>query len=163
MPERKEVLKLLEESGIPFELSEHPAAFNIEEISKIDLPYPDRIAKNLFVRDDKKKNYFLITVLGHRRIDLKEFRKSQGTRPLSFASSDDLLTYLKLTPGSVTPMGLLNDTNHRVTLFLDDSFLEENGMIGIHPNDNTATVWLRTEDLIRFLSSHGTAVQLVQL
>ena len=161
MPEENEILDLLGECGIPYELSEHPAVFNIEEIRKIDLPYPDRIAKNLFVRDDKKKNYFLLTVMGHQRVDLKEFRKAHGTRALSFASSEDLFTYLKLTPGAVTPLGLLNDTDHRVILFLDAGFLEGNGMIGVHPNDNTATVWLSTNDLIRLLGRKGTIVKTV--
>lgn len=161
MHDQNETLKLLEEYGIPYELSEHPAVFNIEEISKIDLPYPDRIAKNLFIRDDKKRNYALLTIMGHQRVDLKEFRKSQGTRALSFASSEDLFRFLKLTPGAVTPLGLLNDSDHSVRLFLDASFLEGNGKIGVHPNDNTATVWLSTNDLIRLLSTHGTTIQTV--
>lgn len=161
MPDQNETLKLLEEYGIPYELSEHPAVFNIEEISKIDLPYPDRIAKNLFIRDDKKRYYALLTIMGHQCVDLKEFRKSQGTRALSFASSEDLFRFLKLTPGAVTPLGLLNDSDHSVRLFLDASFLEGNGKIGVHPNDNTATVWLSTNDLIRLLSTHGTTIHTV--
>ena len=161
MPDRNEILNLLREHGIAYELSEHPAVFNIEEISKIELPYPDRIAKNLFIRDDKKRNYSLLTVMGHQRVDLKEFRKAQGTRALSFASSEDLFRFLKLMPGAVTPLGLLNNTDHSVTLFLDASFLEGNGMIGVHPNDNTATVWLSTKNLIRLLSTHGTTIQTV--
>ena len=161
MPDRSEILNLLEEYGIPYELSKHPAVFNIEEISKIELPYPDRIAKNLFIQDDKKRNYTLLTVMGHQRVDLKEFRKAQGTRALSFASSEDLFRFLKLTPGAVTPLGLLNDNDHSVRLFLDASFLEGNGKIGVHPNDNTATVWLNTNDLIRLLRTHGTTIQTV--
>ena len=161
MPDRSEILNLLEEYGIPYELSKHLAVFNIEEISKIELPYPDRIAKNLFIQDDKKRNYTLLTVMGHQRVDLKEFRKAQGTRALSFASSEDLFRFLKLTPGAVTPLGLLNDNNHSVRLFLDASFLEGNGKIGVHPNDNTATVWLNTNDQIRLLRTHGTTIQTV--
>ena len=63
----------------------------MEELKEIDIPYPEYDAKNLFVRDDKKRNYYLITVKGNKRIDLKEFRKKNETRPLSFASENDLL------------------------------------------------------------------------
>ena len=68
---------------------------------------------------------------------------------------------LGLIPGAVTPLGLLNDQEHKVTFFLDKSFLEGSGLIGVHPNDNTATLWLRTEDLIALLRDHGTAVRVV--
>lgn len=120
-------------------------------------------AKNLFVRDDKKREYFLITVKGNKRVDLKEFRKSHGTRPLSFASAEDLMNFLKLTPGSVTPLGLLNGAGHNVKFFLDKDFLEPPGLIGIHPNENTATVWLKTGDLLKLIKENGNEVELAEL
>lgn len=81
------------------------------------------VAKNLFVRDDKKNNYYLITIKGDKRVDLKKFRKNNNTRPLTFASSDDLNNIMGLIPGSVTPMGLLNDKNLRLQFYLDSEFL----------------------------------------
>ncbi len=120
-------------------------------------------AKNLFVRDDKKREYFLITVKGNKRVDLKEFRKSHGTRPLSFASAEDLMNFLKLTPGSVTPLGLLNGVGQKVKFFLDKDFLEPPGLIGIHPNENTATVWLKTADLLKLIKENGNEVELTEL
>ena len=120
-------------------------------------------AKNLFVRDDKKREYFLITVKGNKRVDLKEFRKSHGTRPLSFASAEDLMNFLKLTPGSVTPLGLLNGVGQKVKFFLDKDFLEPPGLIGIHPNENTATVWLKTADLLKLIQENGNEVELAEL
>ena len=84
------------------------------ELSNIEIPYPEYDAKNLFVRDDKKRNYYLITVKGDKRVNLKEFRKN-NTRPLSFASADDLMGIMGLVPGAVTPLGLLNDTGCKVT------------------------------------------------
>ena len=103
----------------------------------------------------------MITVMGDKRVDLKLFRKSQELRPLSFASPEYLLEYLGLTPGAVTPLGLLNDQECRVHFFLDKDFLGH--IIGVHPNDNTATVWLRTEDLVHLLEEHGNSVTLVEL
>lgn len=133
------------------------------EASAISLPYPEFEAKNLFVRDDKKRNYYLITVKGGKRVDLKEFRQKNQTRSLSFASDGDLMSFLGLIPGAVTPMGLLNDRECRVQFFIDREFMEEPGLIGVHPNDNTATIWLKTEDLLGLIEEHGTMVHLAEL
>lgn len=160
---KEETLAFLKQEGIPYELSEHEAVFNMEEVSHIELPYPEADAKNLFVRDDKKRSYYLITVKGDKRVDLKEFRRANGTRPLSFASEADLLRIMKLIPGAVTPLGLLNDEERIVTLFLDAEFLEEPARIGVHPNDNTATVWLNTQDLTALIRAHGNDIRIVSL
>ena len=104
---KEETYAFLKENNIEFEAVEHKAVFNMDELDTIELPHPEWEAKNLFVRDDKKRNYYLITVKGAKRVDLKEFRQKHGLRALSFASADDLLEIMKLTPGSVTPLGLL--------------------------------------------------------
>lgn len=160
---KQEVYAFLKSQNIPFEVTEHKAVFNMEELNSVELPYPSADAKNLFVRDDKKKNYYLITVHGDKRVDLKEFRKAHGLRNLSFASAEDLFAILQLTPGSVTPLGLLNDPDNKVKFFLDEGFLEEPGLIGVHPNDNTATVWLKTADLLRLIREHGNEIETVEL
>ena len=132
----------------------------MEELGEVKLPYPEFDAKNLFVRDDKKQNYYLITVKGDKRVNLKEFRKKYGLRNLSFASAEELMKIMGLTPGSVTPLGLLNDEGHIVKFYLDSEF---NGtLIGVHPNDNTATVWLKSEDLIKIIKEHGNEVSLAE-
>lgn len=157
---KQDIYALLESRQIPHEITEHKAVFNMEEAAQIQLPYPEDEAKNLFVRDDKKRNYYLITVKGDKRVDLKEFRQRHGTRTLSFASAEDLMAMMGLIPGAVTPLGLLNDEAHRVRCFLDEAFLEGDGRIGVHPNDNTATVFLQAADLIRLLEEHGAAVDM---
>ena len=128
------------------------------ELAEVPCPYPEADAKNLFVRDDKKQNYYLITVKGEKRVNLKAFRKAQGTRNLSFASAEDLMERLGLIPGAVTPLGVLNDETRSVKAFLDQDFLQEPGLVGVHPNENTATVWLKAEDLIRIIREHGNEV-----
>ena len=160
---RQETLDCLNREGIGYELTEHKAVYNMAELAEVDLPYPHLDAKNLFVRDDKRLNYYLITVRGDKRVDLKAFRRAHGTRSLSFASPEELQQYLHLTPGSVTPLGLLQDETRSVQFFLDEEFLLPPGRIGVHPNDNTATVWMRTDDLLRILREHGTSVELTQL
>ena len=135
----------------------------MDEVNDIYVPYPEYDAKNLFVRDDKKRNYYLITVKGNKKVDLKEFRKNNNTRPLSFASENDLMTILNLIPGSVTPLGLLNDQELKVNFYLDKEFLTGKEIIGVHPNDNTATLWLKVEDLITLIKDHGNEVTIINL
>lgn len=158
---KQEIYQYLTDRGISFEATEHPAVYNMEQLEAITLPHPEAEAKNLFIRDDKKRNYYLITVPGDKRVDLKVFQQQQGLRKLSFASSDDLMSILGLIPGAVTPLGLLNDEAHRVQLYLDTSF--ENRLIAIHPNDNTATLCLQTNDLLRILGDAGATVHVVQI
>lgn len=158
---KQEIYNYLNSRGIRYEITEHGAVYNMEDLSSVALPYPEADAKNIFVRDDKKRNYFLITVKGDTRVDLKEFRRRHGTRNLSFASADDLSAILGLIPGAVTPLGLLNDKESSVQFFLDRSFLDAPRLIGVHPNDNTATVWIKTDDLIRLIEEHGNPVCLM--
>ncbi|CAK1222644.1 prolyl-tRNA synthetase associated domain-containing protein [Fructobacillus tropaeoli] len=160
---KSEVFEYLQQKNVWHEITEHQALFSMDSIVDVDLPYPDADAKNLFVRDDKKRNYYLITVKGDKRVDLKAFRKENQTRPLSFASEEDLLRLMDLIPGSVSPFGLLNDEDRQVNFFLDEEFLKEPGLIGIHPNENTATVWLKTLDLLEMIQEHGNEVTTVPI
>lgn len=151
---------MLRERGIRFEAVEHKAVYNMDDLKDVDLPYPERDAKNLFLRDDKKRNFYLVTVAPDKRVDLKRFRQEHGTRPLSFAPEKYLREILGLEPGAVTPLGLLNDEERQVRLFLDKAFFEGPALIGVHPNDNTATVYLKTEDLVRIVKEHGNEVEI---
>ena len=114
---KQDVYDYLKTRNIWYEITEHKPIYNMKESSELDLLYPSDIAKNLFVRDDKKNNYYLITVKGDKRVDLKEFRKKYHTKHLSFAKKEELLSILNLTSGSVSPLGLLNDKEKK-TIFL---------------------------------------------
>lgn len=160
---KQEVYDFIKSKNIWHEITEHEAVFNMDELSKIEVPYNDCDAKNLFVRDDKRENYYLITVKGNKRVDLKELRKRYDVRPLSFASAEDLMKYLNLIPGSVSPLGLLNDKERKVKFYLDDSFFKDDKIIGIHPNDNTATVWLKVDDLINIIKEHGSKIEIINI
>ena len=158
---KEEIYQYLKEHNIQFEVTEHDAVFNMEELTHVELPYPEWDAKNLFVRDDKKKNYYLITVKGDQRVNLKDFRKQHGLRNLSFASPEDLLAMMNLKPGSVSPLGVLNDDKRCVHFYLDVQFKGQK--IGIHPNDNTATIWMNTDDLVVLIKKHGNDVNFVEI
>ena len=158
---KHDIYNILREQEIEHEITEHIAVYNMEEAHGLYRPHPMAEAKNLFLRDDKKKNYYLLTVQGEKRVDLKDFRHRIGTRPLSFATAEELEKYMSLTPGSVSPFGLLNDDQRVVKLFLDQDFTMGEGLIGIHPNDNTGTVYLKTTDLIHIIKEHGNELEIV--
>lgn len=158
---QSELCRYLDERGIRYERIRHKAVFNMEEAEALGLPHPEWDAKNLFVRDDKRQFYALITVKGDKRVDLKAFRRAQGLRNLSLASVEELMTYMQLAPGNVSPLGLLNDPQHRVCFYVDAE-LAETG-IAVHPNENTATLWMQTADLIRLLREHGNEVSIVKI
>ena len=160
---KQEIYDYLKRKNIWFEVTEHKAVYNMDDLKNIDFPYNGADAKNIFVRDDKKQHYYLLTVQGNKRVDLKAFRKAQQTRPLTFASSDELLDKLGLTPGAVTPLGLLNRDAHEVTAYFDEELLTGSGLVGVHPNENTATVWLKAADLIQLLREHGCEVIVTRL
>lgn len=158
---KEQTCEALRAMGIEFERVDHPAVYNMAETALLALPHPEAEAKNLFLRDDRREHYFLLTVRGDKRVDLKEFRRTHQTRPLKFASEEELESLLKLIPGAVTPLGVLNDAEHRVKFFLDRAFA--GGLVGVHPNDNTATLWLRAEDLIRVVREHGNEIEYIDL
>ncbi len=156
-------LARLAAEGVAHELVEHPAVWTMEDVEALDPPHPGADAKNLLVRDDKKRGYYLLTVQGDKRVDLGAFRKAHGLRRLSLASPADLERLLGLYPGAVTPLGLLNDAAHRVRLYLDEHLVKgpEDSLLGVHPNDNTATVYLRAADLVDLMRADGAAVEVV--
>ena len=97
----------------------------------------------------------------NKRVDLKGFRRQHGLRALSFASTEELFSIMELTPGAVTPLGILNDTESRVHFYLDEEFI--GNKIGVHPNDNTATIWMQADDLMGLIDKHGNAAEYVKI
>lgn len=97
----------------------------------------------------------------NKRVDLKGFRRQHGLRALSFASTEELFSIMELTPGAVTPLGILNDTESRVHFYLDEEFI--GNKIGVHPNDNTATIWMQADDLMSLIQKHGNEAEYVKI
>lgn len=148
---KQQIYEYIKQRNIWYEITEHEAMFSMKEVSNIEIPYPEADAKNLFICDDKKRNYYLITIRGNKRANIKKFKQENNTRSLSFASEKDLKDILGLVPGSVSPLGVLNNRENNVNIFIDKDFTKEPYIIGIHPNDNTATIWLKTKDLIKII------------
>ena len=158
----EEVLSLLEELKIPYKLVTHKVVYTMQEMEAIGVEGIEYVAKNLFVRDDKKKNYYIVTVQKDKRVDLKTLKNTLNSRSLSLASEEDLMHYLALEKGAVTPLGVLNDANNTVTVVIDKD-LQNSKYIGMHPNENTASVWLTSKDLERVIKHTNNAVLYVDL
>lgn len=159
---KEEVYKYLDSLNIKYKKVEHKAVFTMEEMSKLNLEDESEVVKNLFIRDDKKQNYYLILVKGDKRVNLKELRNNLGLRPLTFASEEDLEIYLGLKKGSVTILGILNDTEHKVKVLIDND-IKVFKEIGAHPNENTASIWLTLEDIEKILKLNNVNYNFIDL
>lgn len=159
-------LALLDARGIAYELCEHPAVRSVEEADQVEIPFAADMAKNLFLHDATKsrarRRYFLVTLPDHKEISLAALAERLGSSRLSFASEADLDAMLGVRPGSVTPFAALNDAERRVEVYLDVDFARK-GWMGCHPCDNTASVHLRTEDLVGLIEGCGKSFSLLEI
>ncbi len=149
----RDILNVLDQLGIKYDLMEHKAVFTVDEAKTIDNQLSGVGCKNLFMKD-KKKNYYLVTMQEDKRVDMKALGKLLGTSNFRFCDEDVLMDLLGLTRGSCTPLGIINDTENKVTLVLDKEFEGEEKLL-FHPNRNTATVCVSWDDLVRFIESEN--------
>ena len=158
---RASVLAALSEAGIAYELVEHPAVCTMEEMETLHLSHAEGVVKNLFLRDPKGCRFFLVSIRGEKRVDLKALGQLLEGK-LSFASEGRLMEKLGLEPGSVTPLGILNDGDRTVEVLFDED-IQALPLVGVHPNENTATVFLAPADLVSLLQAHGNPFRWVKL
>ena len=151
------VLTKLHNMGIRHKVVLHPAVFTVEDMKSSGLDAHGEIPKNLFLRDAKGRRHFLVVASKDKTIDLKLLGKQLGAGALSFASEKRLAACLNLTRGSVTPFGVLNDSEHLVEVVMDRALV---GLqrLGFHPNENTATVFLSFADLLCVLETCGNTI-----
>ena len=156
------VIDALSALGIQYERYEHPpvaSAVSAEEHwSGIDAAH----TKNLFLRNQKGTRHYLVILPLLKRADMRALADQIGDGRLSFGSPERLKAHLGVTPGSVSPFGLIHDAEHSVRVCLDrDLALADR--ISFHPNINTATFVLAFADFERFLASRGNPVQHVTI
>jgi Ala-tRNA(Pro) deacylase len=156
------VLEMLDELGIQYQRYEHPPVFTVEEANRHRGKIPCGKTKNLFLRNKKGRRHYLVVTDAEKQVDLKSLKERVGESALSFASPERLEKYLGLTPGSVSPFGIINDTKDEVMVLLDRDLLRHDAL-GFHPNVNTATLVIQTEDFQRFLDHCGNVVRIVQI
>ena len=156
---KQEVYKFLEQNNIPFEVQEHIAVFTVAEADALKLPHPEAATKNLFLKD-KKHRHFLLVTRENAAVNLKELQSSLGSAALHFASSEELDKILGLIPGAVSPLGVLNDEERCVEVAIDDKLRAR--LIAMHPNENTATLWMNEQELTKIIQEHGNKIRFVK-
>ena len=154
----KNILKLLQNQGFSFKIYNHEALYTVNDSSEKRGKIKGAHSKNLFLKN-KKNNFFLISCLENRQVDLKKMTKCLNLGNISFAKEDPLFKWLGVQPGSVTPFGLLNDINNKVEFYLDSGFLTHE-TINFHPLVNTSTINLSTNDFIDFLIENNKKVNI---
>jgi Ala-tRNA(Pro) deacylase len=159
-PDDAAVCESLEALGIPFDRHEHPPVFTVGEALEHWAGIDAVHCKNLFLRNKKGDRHFLVVAAHTTAIDIAALAGRIGEGRLSFASAERLAAHLGLTPGAVSPFGLINDRAGRVHVLLDGS-LRNAARVGFHPNVNTATVVLSFADFERFLAARGNPITLI--
>jgi Ala-tRNA(Pro) deacylase len=147
-----QVLEYLCKLGIKYDIYRHPPLPTIEVALQYWKDIPGTHCKNLFFRNHKGDQHYLVIFECHHNMDIHDLEKRLKQGKLSFASPERMERHLGLTPGSVSPFGLINDTNHHVKLFIDSKLLKAD-LISFHPNINTASVVITRADFEEFLKS----------
>jgi Ala-tRNA(Pro) deacylase len=160
-PQEQQVQEALAALGIVFTRHEHPPVATADEAETHWAGIDATHCKNLFLRNQKGNRHYLVILKHPKRADLRSVADQIGDGKLSFASPERLMTHLGLTPGSVSPFGLINDASHDVRLFLDHDLKSER--ISFHPNINTVTFVLAFADFERFLASCGNPVKYITI
>lgn len=158
----EQVCAALDALGIEYERYFHPPVFTAEEASQHWAGIPAAQVKNLFLRNKKGDRHYLVILEVGKQADLKHLVKVIGDDRLSFGSPERLMATLGLTPGSVSPFGLLNDTRQAVTVIVDED-LRRAGRLIFHPNINTASLTISVEDFDRFLQSRGNRARWLRI
>ncbi len=138
---------LLDKLKIPFKRIDHEVAMTIADCDEIDHLFGCKIYKNLFLRNSKGDEYYMVVMPGNKKFRTAILSKQLGTTRLSFADEKYMEDFLDLTPGSVTVMGLMNDHDNKVKLVIDKELLNEK-YFACHPCINTSSIRMLTSDVI---------------
>jgi len=153
------IFEFLKLYNIEFDLYEHPQFFTVEDGK--DFIREGANSKNLFVKD-KRGNFFLISILAQKRVNLNALSKIYARDRFSFASEEQLLELLDLTPGSVTPYGLINDQENKVRFLLDQEFLQH-AKLNFHPLQNNMTISVKKEDFLKYCDLVNHKAEIIEM
>ena len=158
---QEELLTVLTQAGITYTNHEHPAVYTVEEADLHHDGIDGVHSKNLFFKD-KKKHLFLVVTLSDKSIKIKEMAKKINAKSPSFGKPDLLAEVLGVIPGAVTPFAVINDTDHRVKVILDEEMME-NELLNFHPLVNTATTTIGSKDLVKFMEHCNQEFEIIRL
>ncbi len=158
----EKVLNYLDSNSLEYTWYTHDEAPTIEIARQYWRKDGSKHCKNLFFRNHKGNRHYLVVLDCERDLDIHELEKRLHQGKLSFASPQRMEKYLGLTPGSVSPFGLINDTENHVHLFLDENLRNETAL-SFHPNDNHATVVISQETFRRYLQIIGNSYEYISI
>ena len=158
----KEVLALLDEKNIKYELVEHEEVHTIEDMKELGLLDKGYVCKNLILRNANGKMHFVLSCHHEKEVNVQEIAKKIGSTRLSFGSEERLEKYLKLKNGYVSPFGVINDESKSV-IFIFDREIQNETKVGFHPNTNKATIYLDFKDVKKIIEDHGNDVVFIKL
>lgn len=158
----KEVLELLNNQNIKYELVEHEEVHTIEDMDKLGLLDKGYVCKNLFLRNANGKMHFVLSCHHSKEVQVQEVAKKIGSTRLSFGSAERLEKYLKLENGYVSPFGVINDESKSV-IFIFDKEIQNEKKVGFHPNTNKATIYLDFKEVKKIIEDHGNDVVFIKL
>ena len=153
---------MLKELNIPFDYYEHPPVATIEEARKYWKDINAAHCKNLFLRNHKGNRHYLVIIEHSKDVNIHDLEHRLKQGKLSFASDQRMMKYLGLTPGSVTPFGLINDREKQVHVFIDEN-LQNAEKISFHPCINTASIVVTFPGLVRFLRYSQNTFEFLKL
>lgn len=155
MSEKEHVYQALQAMGIPYEVVSHPPALTTEDADRFIEGKEGCRTKTLFLRNRNKKQCYLLIMDDAKRLDMKKAAELLEEKEVKFASEQLLMEKLSLTPGVVSLFGLLHNTEHDVIVCFDKQMLDEQSVLTFHPNENTATVFIKNEDAKNFIMQLG--------
>ena len=156
------VLEYLENLNIAYQRFDHPPVYTVEQAEEHWRDINALHCKNIFLRDNKGRQHFLVITPIDRNIDIRALWEKIGSSRLSFASEERLMKYLGLRPGSVSPFGLINDQDNHVRVYLDEA-LSQVTKVAFHPNINSITLAIAQPDLERYLDHVGNPWSYIEL
>ena len=156
------VYDYLSRQGIEFDYYEHPEAPTIEIAAQYYRGEGTVLCKNLFFRNHKGNKHYLVIMDARHNMDIHDIEHKLHQGKLSFASPERMMKYLGVRPGSVSLFTLVNDVNHEVILFIDRKLLEAE-KVSFHPNDNTASLVISRDDMVKFINSIGNQYEYMDL
>jgi Ala-tRNA(Pro) deacylase len=162
MADPQQVYDALDALGIEYQKYEHPAVFTGEAAAEHWGPIPGTQVKNLFLRNKKGDRHYLVILEIAKQADLRHLVKVIGDDRFSFGSPERLMATLGVTPGSVSPFGLLHPGSAGVRVIVDQDLRAVDRLI-FHPNLNTLSVTISVPDFERFLATRPNAVRWLQL
>ena len=158
----EKVVEMLNELDIPFEIVEHEPALTTEQADSFIEGIEGVRTKTMFLTNKKKTAYYLVIMDDQKRLDMDLLKDLVGANRIRMASSESLFEKMMLPAGVVSPFGLLNNTDKDIQVYFDKEIMSEKRM-SFHPNTNEKTIFIKIQDLFRFLESIGFTYKFLTL